>query len=315
MDQLSQQSSHDAPLLLFFFLVPTIMLIAGYFFVPYPQPTAIKQLLVIPLFLGLIFLGIGFFWRRQKTAGIFKIFGWIAFAFFWATQPAFLYFSEAGDVFNAAVCIAGVYVLIYIGYHELLSLRRTDEHFSCLNWIAGGTFFAGIIYFSIDSVLFPQLKYGLIEIVAAHSTDLLRFVGLDAIRQDHVIIFNETPITIIFACTAIQAMVLFVGMISALNTISVRRKLLGIVVTVIPIYFLNLVRNASVIFLVGSDITSFSMAHNVLAKAGALITLIVLLFIVFKLIPQLYDEISCLFDLTKRKGPVELLFRGSLREK
>jgi exosortase/archaeosortase len=46
----------------------------------------------------------------------------------------------------------------------------------------------------------------------------------------------------------------------------------------------------------------------VLAKIGALITLIALLFIVFKIIPELFDEISCLIDLPKRKGPVERFF-------
>jgi exosortase/archaeosortase len=80
-------------------------------------------------------------------------------------------------------------------------------------------------------------------------------------------------------------------------------------------YFLNLVRNASVIFLVGGEITSFHIAHNILSKAGALITLIALLFLTFKIVPELYTEILCIFDLPKRKGPVEHLFSKILGKK
>ena len=99
-------------------------------------------------------------------------------------------------------------------------------------------------------------------------------------------------------------------MIGALKKIGWKRKTFGIIITVIPIYFLNLVRNASVVFLVGANITTFNIAHNILAKIGALITLIALLFITFKIIPELFDEINCIIDLPKRKGPIELFFKG-----
>jgi exosortase/archaeosortase len=73
------------------------------------------------------------------------------------------------------------------------------------------------------------------------------------------------------------------------------------------VYFLNLIRNASVIFLVGGNITSFEIAHNVIFKVLALVALILLLIINFKLAPDLYDEIIGIIDLPKRRGPVELL--------
>jgi archaeosortase A (PGF-CTERM-specific) len=199
-----------------------------------------------------------------------------------------------------------------MGYHEWLSIQR-NEPITCLNWIAGGSFIAGIIYFTIDSNIFPGLKHGLIDVVAAQSTALLNIMGLPAIKEGESIVYQGTPITIIFACTAIQSMVLFVGMIGALGSADVKRKVIGITITVVPIYLLNLVRNASVIFLVGGKVTSFTIAHNYLSKAGALITLIVLLFITFKILPELYDEISCIIDLPKRNGPVENLLRGVLR--
>ena len=297
----------DKSVVFLFFLIPTIMLIVGYLFAPYPQTEFLKQLLNIPLFLGLFLLGIGFLLRNKKHGSSLKIAGWIVFSSFWATAPSSLYFSEGGDVFNAAVCIIGIYILIYMAYHEWLSIQRKNRPL-CLNWIAGGTFFAGIIYFAIDSSIFPELRTGLIELVATHSTKVLHLFGVEASRQGSVILYNGIYINIIFACTAIQSMVLFVGMIGALPKIDLKRRLAALAVTVIPIYFLNLIRNAGVVYMVGADITSFEMAHNIIAKAGSLIALIALLFLTFKIVPELYNEILCIFDLPKRKGPVENFF-------
>jgi archaeosortase A (PGF-CTERM-specific) len=297
-----------------FFLIPTVMLLIGYVLFPYPPPTWETRLSLIPLFLGLIFLGIGFFSKERNMAGTLKIVGWGLFAFFWSTMPSFLYLSEDGDVFNAAVCVIGVYVLIYVAYHEWLSLQRNTS-VSCLNWIAGGTFFAGLIYFSIENGIVPGLKEWLIEMVAAQSTDLLHLFGLNATRSGSLILYNGIPVNIIFACTAIQSMVLFVGMIGALSQVSVKRKLLGLLVTVVPIYFLNLIRNAGVVFMVGSGMVPFDIAHNVIGKLGSLLALILLLFIVFKITPELFNEVVGIIDLPKRKGPVEMFIRRLMRKK
>ncbi len=312
MDVSSEKT--DRWVVLSFFLIPTVMLIFGYFLFPYPPSLFARQLSFVPLFLGLVFLGVGFFYRKKNIAGWVKILGWGLFSFFWATMPSFLYFSEGGDVFNAAVCIIGVYVLLYMAYHEWLSIIR-NEHVSCLNWIAGGTFLAGIIYFTIENGIIPGLKEWLIENVAAQTSDVLHLFGVDASRTSDLIIYNNIPITIIFACTAIQSMVLFVGMIGALPRVRLKRKTLGLLVTVVPIYFLNLIRNAGVVYMVGSGMTSFEMAHNVIGKTGSLLALIVLLFITFKIVPELYDEIIGIIDLPKRKGPVELFMRRFLGKK
>jgi archaeosortase A (PGF-CTERM-specific) len=297
-----------------FFIIPAVMLMVGYVLFPYPPSTLARQISFVPMFLGLLFLGVGFFYRKKNTASMLKIIGWSLFSSFWATMPGFLYFSEGGDVFNAAVCVIGVYVLIYMAYHEWLSIK-TNEHVSCLNWIAGGTFLAGMIYFTIENGIIPGLQDWFIEFVAAQTTDVLHLIGINASRTQSLIVYNNTPVTIIFACTAIQSIVLFVGMIGALPRVTLKRKALGLAITVFPIYFLNLLRNASVVFMVGGGMFSFEIAHNVIGKAGSLIALIVLLFITFKILPQLYDEIIGIIDLPKRKGPVELFLGRLLRKK
>lgn len=307
-------SPNDFIMILFCFLTPTLMLIAGYLLFPYPPTSMTAKAGYVPLFLGLFLLGIGFFWKRQKTGSIIKIAGWVIFSFYWATTPSYLYLSEGGDVFNTSICVIGVYVLVYLGYHEWLSVRK-DEYPSCLNWIAGGTFIAGMIYFTIDSGIIPGLREWLILSVAEQSVAILTLFGVNAYRDGSTIIYNDLPVTIIFACTAIQSLVLFVGMNGALKKISTRRRVIAIVITSLPVYFLNLIRNASVVFLVGGNITSFEMAHNVIFKILALVALVILLFINFKLAPELYDEILGILELPKRQGPVELMMKRLVGKK
>ena len=294
-----------------FILIPVILLIVGLFIYPYPDVTEYQEsMLQIPMFLGLFLLFFGFILDKQKSGKIFKILGWIVFAFFWATQPTMLYLSEGGDTFNAAVCVIGVFVLCYLAYHEYLSYIR-DESISCLNWIAGASFLAGIIYFGIErSALSPWL----IDRVAEQSAWVLNiFTGTAAVDGEAILIDGHYAVTIIFACTAIQSMVIFVGMIGALPKIGFKRRIIGLMITVLPVYFLNLFRNAMVAFLVGRNIMDFNLAHNILSKAGSLIALVVLLFIVVKIIPEVFDEIINLTDLYKRNGPIERFIKKLFR--
>jgi archaeosortase A (PGF-CTERM-specific) len=256
----------------------------------------------MPMFLGLIFLLVGFFIKKIPLGNILKILGWIIFAFYWAAQPSTLYFGEEGDIFNAAVCVIGVFVLFYIAYHEWLSIER-NKNISCLNWIAGASGIAGLIYFVIERTFIADL---LIKEVAWESASVLNLiVGNSYANGDVIFLDGSYVVTIIFACTAIQSMVIFVGMIGALPKIDIKRKIIGLLITVVPIYVLNLFRNALVTFLVGRNITDFNMAHNVISKAGSLVALIILLLIVVKIIPEVLNEILCLVDLHKRNGPIE----------
>ena len=295
-----------------FLIIPTIMLIIGYFIYPFISTNIGLSLIQIPIFLGLILLGIGFLTKKEGISNKIKIIGWMVFAFFWSTQPAILYLSEEGDVFNAAVCIIGVYVLSYFAYHEWLSLKR-KENIECLNWITGASCISGIIYYIIERT---SLAHWMVESTAEQSVWAFNLIIGNAEARGTSIYLNESyVVTIIFACTAIQAMVVFIGMIGVLPKINLKKRVYGLLVTLVPIYILNLFRNALVVFLVGNNITDFNVAHNIISKSGALITLIVLLLIVIKIIPEIFNEIICLTDLYKRYGPLEKGIKKIFRRK
>ena len=287
---------------LIFLIIPTILIISGIIIFTYPIPTNLTPLLTISLFSGLILLGLGSFYNRNTWSNKIKILGWMIFAFYWSSQINSLYFAEQGDFVNASICIIGVYIFFYFAYHEWLCIKR-NEKIESINWIAGATSLAGLIYSIIE--LTPLANW-LIEVVAFHSGWILNIFTGNVIINGRYLTFNQAYIRIIFACTAVQSMVLFIGMILPLSKVENTRKIIGLCITIIPIYFLNLIRNAGITYLVGiygNDF--FNIAHNIIGKIGSLIALIILLLIVVKVIPEIFDEIIDLSEIYKRNGPLE----------
>ena len=287
-----------------FLLIPTLLVILGIGVFTYPLSGDAIFLLNLPLFSGLFLLLGGYLYHTSVLGRKLSIAGWILFAFYWSVQPNTLYFGEDGDIFNAGLCVIGVYVLFYFAYHEWLSLQRNNESVGSLRWAAGAASVAGLIYFSIEKT---PLAPWLIQLVAGQSAALLNlFIGNVTVQEGiHISYGGAYVVTIIFACTAVQSMVLFVGMILPLSKVDLKRKSMALVMTIVPVYLLNLVRNAGITYLLGTRITDFNMAHNVIGKGGSLIALLVLLFLVAKIIPEVFDEIISLTDLPKRKGPLE----------
>jgi archaeosortase A (PGF-CTERM-specific) len=284
-----------------FIILPTILIIIGIIFFTYPVPKYVETLIAIPLFIGLGCLIVGFLIKKESLGSKIKIIGWFFFSFYWATRINTLYFAEQQDIVNALLCIIGIYVLFYFAYHEWLSIKR-NEKINSINWIAGAASISGLIYFIIE---LTPLAIILIEIVASQSGYLLNLFVDGVSINGRYILFEFAYIRIIFACTAVQSMVIFIGMILPLKKVETKRKIIGLLITVVPVYFLNLIRNAGITFLIGANITDFSTAHNIIGKGGSLIALIILLFIVVKIVPEVFDEIISLTNLPKRKGPIE----------
>jgi len=300
---------------LLFLIIPIIFVIIGLVFFPYSplgSEIVLEVILLLSLYTSLILLGIGFVIKKEGLDNKIKIVGWGLFAFFWSTKINTLYFSEDGDFVNAFLCIVGVFVLFYIAYHEWLSIKNKKK-ISCLNWTAGVAAIAGIIYFGIEMT---PLEMWLREVVATQSAWLLNVFTGNVTQSGLYIGWELAYVKIIFACTAVQSMVIFIGMILPLTKVSIKRKCIGLLVTVVSVYFLNLIRNALVVYLVGIyGPEFFGTAHNIIGKGGSLIALVLLLLIVIKVIPEVFDEIICLTDLYKRNGPLERSIKRVWRKK
>jgi exosortase/archaeosortase family protein len=143
--------------------------------------------------------------------------GWILFGIFWLTQIP--YFFEINDNFNAIFCLLGFILFSYFAFHEYLNYKW-NEYVVSLNYIAGIVSVGGLFYYFIER--FEPIAKGLIYIVASQSVWVLNLFGTnygvgsfgyDPISNDLSLSIPGTTIGIILACTGIQSIAIFVGIL------------------------------------------------------------------------------------------------------
>ncbi len=112
------------------------------------------------------------------------------------------------------------------------------------------------------------------------------------------------PVSIILACTAIQSIMLFVGLFAGTKA-NFQRKLKASLIVGAIIYVLNLVRNTGIIWFYGQGHASFWMMHNAIGKGGSLLAMVGIAFAVFKWFPEFFHSLVSVLDLPDRDGPIE----------
>ncbi|RZD35799.1 MAG: archaeosortase A [Methanobacteriota archaeon] len=269
-----------------------------------------------------------FFGKRfpTKIGNQFSILGWLSLGFFWWIQVE--YYILIKDPVNALICAAAVPFFGYLAYHEYLSIIWKSAY-EPLRWLAAMTVVAGGIYFFVERV--PLLAGWLIHLVAEQSIWILDIFGVDntlglidygegskiyrsGSEHEEVRVSIEggswknplaPSVNIVLACTALQSMIIFVGGVICTKA-PLNRRFNAFLVTVPPIYILNLVRNAVVIWLTYEHVwgvDTFFWAHAVYAKIGSLLALVVLAIAVFHFLPEMQDSILGVIDLPLREMP------------
>ncbi len=104
------------------------------------------------------------------------------------------------------------------------------------------------------------------------------------------------PIEIILACTAIQSMVLFTGLAFGVDA-PLKRAIKAFLVSVPVIYGLNLIRNIFVCEayfgeMFGEPAHSFYVAHGVIARIGVFISLVIIAYAVFVILPEALELVE-----------------------
>lgn len=112
------------------------------------------------------------------------------------------------------------------------------------------------------------------------------------------------PVSIILACTAIQSIMLFVGLFFGTNA-PLKRKIQFSVIVGAVVYVLNLVRNTGIIWFYGQGHSSFWTMHNAIGKGGSLLAMVGIAFAVFKWFPEFFKSLVDVLDLPDRDGPIE----------
>jgi archaeosortase A (PGF-CTERM-specific) len=256
--------------------------------------------------------------------------GWISIAgycYFEATE--YLALDERFDASLVLVLLALSLILAFIMLRPTLSERREEDSLYTLTKIA---LIAAVFYFPFAEIAF--LGDSLIFMTAKITASVLNIfnVGVYMVPPSGIYttdssfhaIYRLQPITIILACTAIQGMVIFIGLIFGVKA-PIGRKLKAFFVSVPVIYALNILRDVFVsaayfenwlgppldsffiahseiariakeyglvVLPINSPINSFDFAHGLIARIAALIALIAIAYAVFKILPEALDFVE-----------------------
>lgn len=276
-----------------------------------------EALFVALALVSLSILGIGFFAQGPRKHDI-RMLGWVLFSVYWPFQAASFFLQR--DEFNAYAVLLSPVLFGYLAYHEHLS-KKWGEDPRPLRWMTGTAFIAGATFFILYKI--PPVTDLMIHSVALQSSWLLNLLfgqqssvyvapGLDPENKYHICMdpsgYCPTAdagyaVTIILACTAIQSIMIFVGAIYATEGGAHVRRMKAYLYTAPTIYFLNLFRNAGIVYgykVLGID---FEIMHSYVGKGGSLLALIIIALALFRVMPELHDNVLGILDLWKRRRP------------
>jgi archaeosortase A (PGF-CTERM-specific) len=120
-------------------------------------------------------------------------------------------------------------------------------------------------------------------------------------QSPYAIRLGGLQLGIILACTAIESMALFAGVILAVDALP-KSKFKAFMVSVPVIYVLNIIRNVLVTTAYGycwfgTPERSFDIAHSYLARIGSVLALMGIAYAVIMILPEVLDMLEGIMDL------------------
>ncbi|MEA1869790.1 MAG: archaeosortase A [Euryarchaeota archaeon] len=236
--------------------------------------------------------------------------GWFFFAVHWALQP--IHYIEINDYVNVVLVLAVSIFCLIISHAMLRNYVHYEDAESTLLTITTAAALGGLFYYPFAEI--EILNTFLISSSANQAVYILHLLNIPAqLIYWNQIELNEHHVRIILACTAIESIAIFMGLIFCVRA-SAKRTLIAFVASVPVIYLLNLVRNVFVVVATGYDwfgehtlqiagsiwvLDSFDIAHNYIAKLGSGIALFVIAYVVMQSLPELLDVIDRMIRLLR----------------
>lgn len=219
--------------------------------------------------------------------------GWMLFSVHWALQ--WQYYFELGDYTNVVLIVLAAIFCTAIGYICMLWRGNEGGTLPHLSTATNAAAVGGLSYFVFAEI--PLMNSWIISTVTNHTIWLASVFGVIVTRLDwNLVAMNGYKVEIILACTAIESIALFTGIIASVSA-PLWRQAKAFLISVPVIYFLNLIRNIFVINAYGmnwfgSPDVSFYIAHTIIAKIGSLIALFIIAYGVLKILPEITDMID-----------------------
>jgi archaeosortase A len=225
---------------------------------------------------------------RWSRAWALASLGWVTFGIYWLAKPWSYLAME--DYFNALLTVAAALLCFYIARIIASKGLASQEPSKACTWISYAAAICGLIYFPFAEI--APLQAWLIGQTTSVTIALLEAFSIPVIRVGvNTMVLNGRSVQIILACTAIESIALFVGLILSVRA-PIHRRAAALAVSIMAIYSLNIVRNAFVLMAYGDGWfgdDSFYVAHNVIAKAGSMVALLAVAYVVLTVLPELLN--------------------------
>ena len=245
------------------------------------------------LWISLLLLLLSALTKKSLAAAL----GWATFGVFWLSQPG--HYLETEDYFNVALVLGAALLSFYMAS---LVFRKGFSKVGYA-WASYAAAVCGIVYFPFAEI--EPLRVGLIGFTAMITAQTLQHFSVPVVMQDwNSMSLNGKSVEIILACTAIESIALFAGVILSVQA-PLGRRALALAVSTLTIYILNIARNGFVLMAYGYNwfgADSFNIAHNVVAKAGSVAALLAISYVVFLLLPELLAAMDELAAEIKHPG-------------
>ncbi len=232
--------------------------------------------------------------------------GWVFFAVHWASKST--HYVQVGDYVNVVLIIVAVILCVFIGYVMMRQDKRILRDINGINTTTSlfmattASAIGGVSYFIFSEI--QSMNTWIISTVTDQTIWLASLFGVMITRLDwNLVAVNGYKVEIILACTAIESIALFIGIIASVNA-PFKRLASAFLVSVPVIYILNLIRNVFVVNAYGMNWfgdpdMSFYIAHTVIAKAGSLIALFLIAYAVLKILPEILDMIDGILNMIR----------------
>lgn len=231
---------------------------------------------------------------------IFASAGWFFLSIHWFMQPSA--YLEIKDYLNVFLASAAGFISFFIAYIAL-KVRNEKQKEETLISFSRAASLSGLIYFLFADV--ELLNTAIISLVTEQTIWLIQNIGYPVAQVAwNKLAVNGLPVEIILACTAIESMALFLGLISSANGAGHSRKLKALMISVPVIYLLNLIRvsftaSAYGFAWFGTPEESFHISEHIITKAGSLIALLGVSYMVLKLLPEIAEMIDSILNMIK----------------
>ncbi len=220
--------------------------------------------------------------------------GWVFLSIYWSLQPGT--YIEIQDYVNAFLVIAAAAVSLFIAYIILQSRNKKEGGYEVFISLSRAASVGGLLYFLFAEI--GTLNTGIISTVTEQAIWVSGKFGVPVTQVAwNKFAVNGQAVEIILACTAIESIALFSGIISSAEGATAARKLRAFIISVPVIYILNLQRlaftaSAYGFSWFGTPAESFHISEHIITKAGSLLALFLISYMVLKTLPEILDMID-----------------------